>query len=146
MVAWHDVPGKAAITVPSRRERCDLWRRRKCCGADTSFAQGCGLRARGQTVPYGTDSWVRPSRHFVPGYHHVVPPGQIDNLTTFALTGLKPWAVLLDHFMVKAARLEAWLGQSQITHSTHLMLAQGRPLTSHLSLITLPNALRCFKL
>ena len=24
-VAWHEVPGKPAVTVPSRRERYDLW-------------------------------------------------------------------------------------------------------------------------
>jgi hypothetical protein len=50
-----------------------------------------------------------------------------------AFPGPKPWAVLLDHFMVKAGRLEAWLRQSPITNprSTGLTLAQGRPLTSH---------------
>jgi hypothetical protein len=30
--------------------------------------------------------------------------------------GLKPWAVLLDYFMVKASRLEAGLHQSPITN------------------------------
>ena len=29
MVAWHEVPGKPTITVPSRRERYDLWFRHR---------------------------------------------------------------------------------------------------------------------
>jgi hypothetical protein len=78
MVAWHEVPGKANITVPSRRGRCDLWLYGQVFRADAARAQGCESAVAHQTVPYGTDSGVRFSRHFVPGYHHPVPAGQLD--------------------------------------------------------------------
>jgi len=78
MVAWHEVPGKATITVPSRRGRCDLWLYGQVFRADATRTQGCESGVPNQTVPYGTDSKARLSRHFVPGYHHPVPPGQLD--------------------------------------------------------------------
>jgi hypothetical protein len=59
---------------------------------------------------------------------HFRPPFQVGS-GTGAFPGLKPWAVLSDHFMVKAGRLEAGVHQSP--HSTRLMLAQGRLLTNH---------------
>ena len=58
---------------------------------------------------------------------HFRPPFQVD-FGAGAFPGLKPWAVLLDHFMVKPGGLEAGLHQS--------------PITNHLSLP--PNALCCF--
>jgi hypothetical protein len=53
-----------------------------------------------------------------------------------AFPGPKPWAVLLDHFMVKAGRLEAWLRQSPITNHPFDGLNACSGQASHLSLIT----------
>jgi hypothetical protein len=79
MVAWHEVPGKTIITVPSRRDRYDLWLCGKLCRTGTPHTQGCKSGAASQTVPYGTDSSHRLPRYFVPGSHHVVPPGRVEN-------------------------------------------------------------------
>ena len=53
-VAWHEVPGKSAITVPSRRERYDLCLRGRCLLPDTALLHR-QLGTTPQTVPYGTD-------------------------------------------------------------------------------------------
>jgi hypothetical protein len=39
MVAWHEVPGKPTSTVPSRRERYDLWFRRQRFSSDDSESE-----------------------------------------------------------------------------------------------------------
>jgi hypothetical protein len=77
MVAWHEVPGKSAIAVPSRRARCDLRFHQKSFRVDSAGDRSWTSAASGQTVPYGTDPSCRIPRHFVPGYHHSVPPGRI---------------------------------------------------------------------
>ncbi len=51
------------------------------------------------TVPPGRLYFYLVSRHFVPGYFHLVPPGQdppfrCKIFLKLALMGLKPWAVL----------------------------------------------------
>jgi hypothetical protein len=55
MVAWHEVPGKVRITIPSRRERCDLRLYRQPYLAGTALAI-CEPGPTHQTVPYGTGS------------------------------------------------------------------------------------------
>ena len=55
---------------PSRRERYDPWRHALFTSATIAPL------ATDHTVPYGTGFWVAHSRHFMPGYHHLVPPGQ----------------------------------------------------------------------
>jgi hypothetical protein len=60
-VAWHAVPGKHAMTVPSRRERYDWWVRGRGVLPDTALShRQSGVTP--QTVPYGTDSRSRPSQ------------------------------------------------------------------------------------
>jgi len=56
---------------PSRRARCDLWRH-----ALSTIRNDSCLSPTDHTVPYGTGFWITRSRHSMPGYHHLVPPGQ----------------------------------------------------------------------
>jgi hypothetical protein len=56
---------------PSRRERCDLWGH-----AWSTICDNSPLSPTDHTVPYGTGFWRARSRHSMPGYHHLVPPGQ----------------------------------------------------------------------
>jgi hypothetical protein len=57
---------------PSRSERCDVWRHGLSTIRDDS-----PFSPTDHTVPYGTGLWMAHSRHSMPGYHHLVPPGQI---------------------------------------------------------------------
>src|SRR5258707_3962285 len=56
---------------PSRRERCDLWGH-----AWSTICDNSPLSPTDHTVPYGTGFWRARSMHSMPGYHHLVPPGQ----------------------------------------------------------------------
>jgi hypothetical protein len=71
MVAGHEMPG-----MWHREFRPGgygiIGRRRYRFGLG-SFTK---LGAATHTVPSGTDLVCAFSRHFMPGYHHVVPPGQ----------------------------------------------------------------------
>ena len=71
-VARHKMPGKVVSRRPSRRVRYDRWPR-------ASHLRGRWNKPGGSnhTVPYGTDHLWRFPRYFMPGYHHVVPTGQI---------------------------------------------------------------------
>jgi hypothetical protein len=60
-----------AIDDPSRRERCDLWRH-----AWSTIGDNSRLSPTDHTVPYGTGFWIAHSRHEMPGYPHLVLPGQ----------------------------------------------------------------------
>ena len=68
-VAWHEMPGNTALGSPARRARYDGFGR--TCERWTKLTTG------DHTVPYGTDHLCPSSRHFMPGYLHSVPPGQI---------------------------------------------------------------------
>jgi hypothetical protein len=70
MVAWHEVPGKPAIAIPSRRERCDWRLHQKLFRVDLAATRSWASVLPGQTVTSGTDPWCQISRHFVPGYLH----------------------------------------------------------------------------
>jgi hypothetical protein len=61
MVAWHEVPGNRPIKI-------------RPVGYGM-IVSPLSRRQRAYTVPYGTDSPPRDSRHFVPGHHHLVPSG-----------------------------------------------------------------------
>jgi hypothetical protein len=77
MVAWHEMPGRQAITVPSRKERYDLWFCRQFLLEAPPFPvvnQGQCFRP----YPTGRIHGVGVSRHFVPRYLLTVPPGQFD--------------------------------------------------------------------
>jgi hypothetical protein len=63
-VARHEMPGNRAPRSPSRRVRHD-----RLFKASYRFARW--------TTPYGTDHICHVSRHFMPGYHCLAPPGQI---------------------------------------------------------------------
>jgi hypothetical protein len=71
-VARHEMPGIRAPRSPSRRVRHDRLFR-----ASYRLARWTTPAAPDHTVPYGTDHICRVSRHFIPGYHRLVPPGQI---------------------------------------------------------------------
>jgi len=71
MVARHEMPGKHRIKNPSRRVRYDRSRR-----TFDTLEWWTEPSATDQTVPYGTDQFCSFSRHFILGYHHLVPPGQ----------------------------------------------------------------------
>jgi hypothetical protein len=71
-VARHEIPGNRARRSPSRRVRYD-----RLSKASYRLARWTTPAARGHTVPYGTDHICRASRHFMPGYHRLVPTGQI---------------------------------------------------------------------
>jgi hypothetical protein len=85
MVAWHEVPGNA---TPKRTRPEGTVLIGDCYARDGSFPQASVrvLRAFGHshviavtfdhTVPPGRFIICRNSRHFVPGYHRFVPPGQ----------------------------------------------------------------------
>jgi hypothetical protein len=66
MVAWHEMPGNVVLVSPSRRGRYD-----RLIGASECL----GPWINPHTVPYGTDHVRTFSRHFMPGYHHVIPSG-----------------------------------------------------------------------
>jgi hypothetical protein len=83
MVAWHEVPGKVAksSTVPEGRYDWLPRARRICTRCLTSRFEGPPTHTQhgvtlDHTVPTGRISIWRSSRHFVPGYHRFVPPGQ----------------------------------------------------------------------
>jgi hypothetical protein len=80
-VAWHEMPGKCAIRDPSRRERYDLiasFLPATSARRNTMCAEASAKHARrpDHTAPYGRDRYSQVSRHYVPGYHHVVPSGR----------------------------------------------------------------------
>jgi hypothetical protein len=128
-VAWHEVPGKATITVPSRRERCDLRLCGKWCRADTPRAQGCESGAPpAQTVPYGTGSWYRPFQALRARLPSCGPYGTGRQCNQVSTCGAKA------------------LGCSvrPVRRAKCLLRAGLSLLTSHLSLITLRYALCCF--
>ena len=76
-VAWHEVPGKPAITVPSRRERYDLWVRGRYVLPHKAL-RIVNREQRLRPYPTGRIRGHLMSRHFVPGYLLTVPPGQLD--------------------------------------------------------------------
>ena len=71
MVARHEMPGNIVSVSPSRRVRYDGL-------AGVSDCPGPWINAgtTNHTVPYGADHVRVFSRHFMLGYHHLVPPGQ----------------------------------------------------------------------
>jgi hypothetical protein len=76
MVAWHGVPGKARPWNPSRRARYE--------GISVEFKDLTNAvlvkRFRVELIkpcPTGRILNKPIPRHFVPGYHHIVPPGQL---------------------------------------------------------------------
>ena len=73
-VARHEMPGKQATRSPSRRVRYDRLSKASC-----GLAPWTTPAAPDHTVPYGTDHIRRASRHFMPGYHRLVPLGQIQS-------------------------------------------------------------------
>ena len=89
IVAWHEVPGKLAERIrpvgygmisvlnrirSSRPIRYRTPRARYSLLADLRAI--LWAIASHHTVPYGTGSGSALPRHFVPGYYHLVPPGQ----------------------------------------------------------------------
>jgi hypothetical protein len=86
-VAWHEVPGKAAINrsrpvgngmIRSAKHPMSLMILNVTDGAwmDTYTCQ-IKCSRQDHTVPYGTAHAFRFSRHFVPGYLHFVPSGHL---------------------------------------------------------------------
>jgi hypothetical protein len=71
MVARHEMPGNVALRNRPVGYGMIGWR-----GRPVILESGQGLGATDHTVPYGTDHVRVFSRHFMPGYHHFVPPGQ----------------------------------------------------------------------
>ena len=72
MVARHEMPGEYADMTPPVgngviRDTQTL----------STFQDNRTPSPTNHTVPYGTISQCDVSRHFMPGYHHVVPPGQM---------------------------------------------------------------------
>jgi hypothetical protein len=75
MVAWHEVPGMCQneirpvgyglIGVPTRYLGRGEWMEKQTALSHRSYR---ALRDGFMVWPF--------SRHFVPGYHHAVPPGQ----------------------------------------------------------------------
>jgi hypothetical protein len=71
IVAWHEMPGNVVLVNPSRRVQCDrLTPVSDCLGPRINSG------AANHTVPCGTDHIRVSARHFMPGYDHLVPPGQ----------------------------------------------------------------------
>jgi hypothetical protein len=70
MVAWHEMPGNLVLISSSRRGRYD-----RSIGASECLGSWINPDTGNHTVPYGTDHVRAFSRHFMPGYHHLVPPG-----------------------------------------------------------------------
>jgi hypothetical protein len=71
MVAWHEMPGEYTDMTPPVgngviRDTQTL----------STFQDNRTPSPTNHTVPYGTISRCDVSRHFMPGYRHVVPPGQ----------------------------------------------------------------------
>ena len=75
MVAWHEVPGNRPVKIRPEGYGMILSPLSRS-QARTLTKQASIRKLPLHTVPYGTDSRPRDSRHFVPGYHHLVPPGQ----------------------------------------------------------------------
>jgi hypothetical protein len=71
MVARHKMPGKGLDMIRPIGNRCDLWRH-----ALVTIRDNNPRSPTDHTVPYGTGFCMAHSRHFMPGYHHLVPPGQ----------------------------------------------------------------------
>ena len=85
MVAWHEVPGKVVPKRSVPEGRCDwrLLRMRRIFatsvssrfeGPRTHSHHACNTRS--YPPRRGRVTICRNSRHFVPGYHRFVPPGQ----------------------------------------------------------------------
>jgi hypothetical protein len=72
MVARHGMPGNVASRNRPVGYGMIGWR-----GRPVILESGQGLGVTDHTVPCGTDHVRVFSRHFMPGYHHVVPPGQM---------------------------------------------------------------------
>ena len=70
MVAWHEMPGTLVLVSPSRGGRYD-----RSIGASECLGSRINPDTGNHTVPYGTDHVRAFSRHFMPGYRHLVPPG-----------------------------------------------------------------------
>ena len=73
MVAWHEMPGEYTDMTPPVgngviRDTQTL----------STFQDNRTPSPTNHTVPYGTISQCDVSRHFMPGFHHVVPPGRND--------------------------------------------------------------------
>jgi hypothetical protein len=83
MVAWHEMPGSGSQAVPSRRDGMIggsyEMRRFFATSVDSPFESprthphhAC----KHPIIPSLRDGHdLSNSRHFVPGYHHLVPPG-----------------------------------------------------------------------
>ena len=71
MVARHEMPGNVALRNRPVGYGMIGWR-----GRPVILESGQVLGATDHTVPDGTDHVRVFSRHFMPGYHHFVPPGQ----------------------------------------------------------------------
>jgi hypothetical protein len=62
----------------------------------------------------------------MPGYYYSVPPGQkLSSLFKLTLMGLKPWAALLNHFMVGASTYAA----AAHLRKMRLRIRQGSPMS-----------------
>ena len=77
MVACHEVPGTGAsnrsVPLGYGLRSSPLSNQPQCvCAVDGDSSRTDRIHA----VAYGTDSWFCFSRHFVPGHHRFVPPGQ----------------------------------------------------------------------
>ena len=72
MEARHEMPGNVALRNRPVGYGMIGWR-----GRPVILESGQGLGVTDHTVPYGRDHIRVFSRHFMPGYHHVVLPGQI---------------------------------------------------------------------
>jgi hypothetical protein len=70
MVAWHEMPGNLVLISSSGRGRYD-----RSIGASECLGSWISPDTGNHTVPYGTDHVRAFSRHFMPGYHHLVPTG-----------------------------------------------------------------------
>ena len=82
MVAWHEVPGMAADYDPSRRDGMIEYGPDDVSGfrgsskkTQASVKLSFTPRNRQSSRPSGTDPREQLPRHFVPGYHLIVPPG-----------------------------------------------------------------------
>jgi hypothetical protein len=70
MVARHEMPGEGQ-TRPVSAE-ADVMGGAKLCPPSGAIAPS----PTAHTLPCGTGFWMEHSRHFMPGYHRLVPSGQ----------------------------------------------------------------------
>ncbi len=75
-VAWHEVPGGCPKKDPSRRDGLIRADRPRTMATNIIQPMKDPLGTSSYR-PYGTGPFWRFPRHFVPGYLHSVPPGQI---------------------------------------------------------------------